>query len=193
MPAPGPLRRGPGGSLVIAVTPPGSYRFGGRVPDRVSRHRGRIYERFLHVDGCPILVRAWAEPRTGTVAVAALPAPEPWLARSCDRPAGDDELEAAIARIRHALAVDDDPAPFRRRFARDPLLAVPLVAGLLIALGALFLRLNGIAFGEPLGSTARGQASYVPMFAHLALVLMGGIYLPGPLVAWFQNVARMLG
>jgi 3-methyladenine DNA glycosylase/8-oxoguanine DNA glycosylase len=115
-------RRGPGGSLVIAVTPPGSYRFGGRVPDRVSRHRGRIYERFLHVDGHPVLARAWAEPRTGTVAIAALPAPEPWLARRCERPAADDELERAIARIRHALAVDDDLLPFRRRFARDPLL-----------------------------------------------------------------------
>jgi hydrogenase-4 component F len=24
-------------------------------------------------------------------------------------------------------------------------------------------------------------------------VLIAGLYLPGPLVAWFQNVARMLG
>jgi hydrogenase-4 component F len=78
-------------------------------------------------------------------------------------------------------------------FARDPLLAIVLVVGLLISFGALFLRLNGIAFGAPAGSTARGGASYVPMFAHLGLVLMAGIYLPPPLVAWFQNVARVLG
>jgi hypothetical protein len=25
------------------------------------------------------------------------------------------------------------------------------------------------------------------------MVLAAGIYLPGPLVAWFQNVARLLG
>jgi hydrogenase-4 component F len=31
------------------------------------------------------------------------------------------------------------------------------------------------------------------MFAHLGLVLVAGFYLPGPLVAWFQNVARVLG
>jgi hydrogenase-4 component F len=31
------------------------------------------------------------------------------------------------------------------------------------------------------------------MYAHLALVLVAGIYLPPPLVAWFQNVARVLG
>ena len=39
----------------------------------------------------------------------------------------------------------------------------------------------------------RAKASYVPMFAHLALVFVAGIYLPPPLVAWFQNVAKLLG
>ncbi len=78
-------------------------------------------------------------------------------------------------------------------FAREPLLAVPLVVGLLIGVGALFLRLNSIAFGEPHGATAPAKGSYVPMFAHLALVLTAGIYLPGPLVIWFQNVAKLLG
>ena len=77
-------------------------------------------------------------------------------------------------------------------FAREPLLAVPLVLGLLIGVGALFLRLNTIAFGEPRGPTHKAQGSYVPMFAHLGLVLMDGIYLPGPVVALFQNVARLL-
>jgi len=78
-------------------------------------------------------------------------------------------------------------------FAREPLLAIPLVFGLLIAFGALFLRIGGLAFGEPVGSTAPVQASYVPMFAHLTLVLAAGIYLPPPLVAWFQQVAAALG
>ena len=63
-------------------------------------------------------------------------------------------------------------------FAREPLLAIPLVAGLLIGVGALFLRLNGIAFGEPRGPLTRSNASYVPMFLHLALVLCAGIFLP---------------
>ncbi|MCJ7556064.1 MAG: hydrogenase 4 subunit F [Gammaproteobacteria bacterium] len=78
-------------------------------------------------------------------------------------------------------------------FARDPLLAVLLVFGLLVALGALLLRLNGLAFGEPSAGTAAVEASYVPLFAHLALVVTAGIYLPGPLVAWFQHVALLLG
>ena len=78
-------------------------------------------------------------------------------------------------------------------FAREPLLAIPLVFGLLVAFGALMLRLSEVAFGEATGSSAPVEASYVPLFAHLALVLVAGIYLPGPLVAWFQGVARLLG
>jgi hydrogenase-4 component F len=78
-------------------------------------------------------------------------------------------------------------------FARAPVLALILVFGILVALAGLFLRLNSIAFGEPRGPSAKTQASYVPMFAHLGLVLMAGIYLPPALVGWFMNVARALG
>jgi hydrogenase-4 component F len=78
-------------------------------------------------------------------------------------------------------------------FARQPLLAVPLVAGLLVGFGALMLRLQGLVFGTPAGAYAPVKASYAPMFAHLALVLLAGVYLPAPLVAWFQNVALRLG
>jgi hydrogenase-4 component F len=78
-------------------------------------------------------------------------------------------------------------------FAREPLLAILFVFGLLISFGALFLRVMSVAFGEPRGPVGPVTASYVPMFAHLALVLIAGIYLPGPLVAWFQHVAALLG
>jgi hydrogenase-4 component F len=78
-------------------------------------------------------------------------------------------------------------------FARSPFLALVLVFGLLVGFAALFQRLNTIAFGEPRGKRGDTQASYVPMFAHLALVLAAGIYLPPPLVGWFQNVAKVLG
>ncbi len=78
-------------------------------------------------------------------------------------------------------------------FAVQPLLAVPLVFGLLVAFGALILRVTGIAFGEPTSSVSLAKASYLPMYAHLALVCVAGIYLPAPLVGWFQNVAGMLG
>ena len=78
-------------------------------------------------------------------------------------------------------------------FARAPVLAVVLAFGLLIALGALLYRLNGLAFGDPFGSNAPARASYVPLFTHLALVLAAGIFLPPLLVSWFQHVAELLG
>lgn len=77
--------------------------------------------------------------------------------------------------------------------AMRPLLAVPLVIGLLIAFGALILRVSGLAFGEPRGSVTPVKASILPMYVHLALVLCAGIWLPPPLVAAFDNVAAMLG
>jgi hydrogenase-4 component F len=78
-------------------------------------------------------------------------------------------------------------------FAREPGLAVLLVVGLLIAFGALVGKLGSLAFGEPVGSLAPVEASYAPMFTHLAIVLVAGIYLPAPLVEWFQHVAGQLG
>jgi hydrogenase-4 component F len=77
--------------------------------------------------------------------------------------------------------------------ARQPLLAVPLVFGLLAGFGALVLRLQGLAFGEPRGGAGPVRASLLPLYAHLALVLVAGLFLPAPLVTWFQTVARLLG
>ena len=42
-------------------------------------------------------------------------------------------------------------------FARAPWLAIPLVVGLLVAFGALLLRLHGMAFGEPSGERSADQ------------------------------------
>jgi hydrogenase-4 component F len=78
-------------------------------------------------------------------------------------------------------------------FARAPWLAIPLIAGLLLGVGALFLRLGSLVFGEPTGKAAQVEASYVPLFAHLSLVLVAGLYLPGAMVSWFQHIAALLG
>jgi hydrogenase-4 component F len=78
-------------------------------------------------------------------------------------------------------------------FARQPLLAVVLVIGLLVAFGALLLRLQQILFGEPSGPTGRVKASYVPLFLHLVVVLVAGLWLPDPIVRWFRVVAAQLG
>jgi hydrogenase-4 component F len=78
-------------------------------------------------------------------------------------------------------------------FARQPLLALVLVFGIVIAFGALMLRMQSILFGEASGPAGRVKASYVPLFVHLALVLMAGLWLPEPVVRWFRAVAAQLG
>lgn len=78
-------------------------------------------------------------------------------------------------------------------FGRAPLLAIVLVTGLLVSLGALFLRLNALAFGEPVGSCEPSRMSYAPVLLHLAIVLCAGIFIPPMIAKWFQHVAQLLG
>ena len=78
-------------------------------------------------------------------------------------------------------------------FARQPLLALLLVLGLLLAFGTLLWRLHGMAFGESQGANTPMRSSSLPLLLHLVLVLVAGIWLPEPLVRWFQHVAALLG
>jgi len=78
-------------------------------------------------------------------------------------------------------------------FARAPWLAVLPAFGLLVAFGALILRLQDILFGTPSEPSNKVEASSIPMILHLALVLLAGLYLPPLLIAWFQRAAELLG
>lgn len=80
-------------------------------------------------------------------------------------------------------------------FAREPWLALPLVAGLLLGFATLLWRLHELAFGESHSASAPAPPwiNTLPMLAHLALVFIAGFWLPGPLVAWFTHVAALLG
>ncbi len=78
-------------------------------------------------------------------------------------------------------------------FARIPILALVLVLGLLLAFGALLLRLTGFAFGEPTGKDAPMHGSLVPLWLHMALVLLIGLHMPQRMVDWFRAVAALLG
>jgi 3-methyladenine DNA glycosylase/8-oxoguanine DNA glycosylase len=92
-------------TLEIEVRPPSPYRLPGHGgEDGVMRAERGILSRFLQVEGCPVLIRAW-EPGKGRVALRADPL--------------DPE---SIERMRFALGVDDDLSELYRRFRRDPLL-----------------------------------------------------------------------
>jgi hydrogenase-4 component F len=78
-------------------------------------------------------------------------------------------------------------------FAREPWLAMALVFGLIVAFGALVLRLQDVLLGEASGPPGKVKATYIPLFIHLALVLTAGLWLPEPVVRWFRVVAAQLG
>lgn len=79
--------------------------------------------------------------------------------------------------------------------AAAPWLVLPLGAGLLVALAALVARLSGMAFGPatPDAGPAPRPVALLPLWLHLGLVLLAGLWLPPPLVGWFNDVARLLG
>ena len=78
-------------------------------------------------------------------------------------------------------------------FARVPVLALILIFGLILAFGALLLRLTGVAFGEPTGKDMPMRSSLVPLWLHIALIYIIGLHMPQAMVDWFQAVAAMLG
>ncbi len=78
-------------------------------------------------------------------------------------------------------------------FTRMPLLALVLVLGLLLAFGALLLRLTDFAFGEPTGEDAPMHGSLAPLWLHMGLVLLIGLHMPQQMADWFRTVAALLG
>ncbi|MCB1377665.1 MAG: hydrogenase 4 subunit F [Alphaproteobacteria bacterium] len=77
-------------------------------------------------------------------------------------------------------------------FAKAPWLAVFPVFGLIVALGALLMRLQDILFGEPSGPALPVQASYGPLALHLLLVLVAGLFLPSAVSGWLERAAELL-
>jgi DNA-3-methyladenine glycosylase II len=99
--------------LRIEVTPRWAFRLPARGGiDAVLRCRGRVLERLLHIEGRPAIVRV-AQTSERCVLFGA------WAA---DR----DDAHEAIARMRFALAVDDDLSAFYERYRYDPLIGASL-------------------------------------------------------------------
>lgn len=78
-------------------------------------------------------------------------------------------------------------------FARMPLLTLVLVLGLLVAFGALLLRLTGFLFGDPGERNDPLHGSLLPLYLHIGLVILVGLHMPEAMVTWFRSVAALLG
>lgn len=103
-----------GDGLVMDVTPAWPFRLvrrGG--PDAVSRVRDGVLERFLHVRGRPVLVRAWERPAEDAVRIAAMPVERDWLE------AGNAAVAASRPR-RRVGAPRSGPVPRWRAIKKPP-------------------------------------------------------------------------
>jgi hydrogenase-4 component F len=68
---------------------------------------------------------------------------------------------------------------------------------LLIALGVgfagIFMKVQPMAFGESDAPTLPHSPALVPVFVHLAMVLVLGLYIPPALAEWYRAAARLIG
>jgi 3-methyladenine DNA glycosylase/8-oxoguanine DNA glycosylase len=117
--------------LEVEVRPPSPYRLPRGSVDRTLRVRGGVATRLLHVDGSPVLVRAWQPARDRVRFRAEAVDPErvsrpQIVAVPTGGTARREQLEQAVERMRCALWVDVDLSDFYRRFCRDRMVG-PLI------------------------------------------------------------------
>jgi hydrogenase-4 component F len=71
--------------------------------------------------------------------------------------------------------------------------ATPILLGALgIAFAAIFSRTQSMVLGQPAGRRLPHQPALLPVFAHLALVLLLGLYIPPYLADWYRAAAGMI-
>lgn len=68
-----------------------------------------------------------------------------------------------------------------------------LLLALGIAFAAIFSRVQGMVFGETQLKQLPHSPALLPVFAHLLLVLMLGLYIPPALAEWYRLAATLIG
>ena len=68
-----------------------------------------------------------------------------------------------------------------------------LLISLGIAFAAVFGKIQPIVFGETTARRLPHQPALIPVFAHLLLVLILGLYMPPYLANWYRQAAALLG
>jgi hypothetical protein len=71
-------------------------------------------------------------------------------------------------------------------------LVLPLALGLVVGGWALAMRLISLCLGAPTPDRgpAPGLPALVPAWVHLAVVLVLGLAMPGPVAAWLMAIAE---
>ena len=68
-----------------------------------------------------------------------------------------------------------------------------LLISLGVAFAAIFTKVQEMVFGETTGKRLRHSPALIPVFVHLGLVLMLGLYIPPYLADWYRHAARLIG
>jgi hydrogenase-4 component F len=68
-----------------------------------------------------------------------------------------------------------------------------LLAALGVAFAAIFGRVQPMVFGESSARRLPHPPALLPVFAHLAIVLVLGLYIPPYLAAWYRAAAQLIG
>ena len=68
-----------------------------------------------------------------------------------------------------------------------------LIAALGIAFAGMFSKVQPMVFGETTAARLPVRPAMLPVFAHLALVLMLGLWIPPWLAEWYRQAARLIG
>ena len=68
-----------------------------------------------------------------------------------------------------------------------------LLAGLAVAFAAIFSKVQPMVFGETTGRRLPHPPALLPVFAHLAIVLLLGLYIPPYLADWYRAAAHLIG
>lgn len=77
--------------------------------------------------------------------------------------------------------------------ASHPWSAPVLLLALGVAFAAVFGRVQAMVFGEPTGEPLRHRPLAAPVFVHLAIVLLLGLWIPPWIAAWYRQAAAMIG
>jgi hydrogenase-4 component F len=77
--------------------------------------------------------------------------------------------------------------------AEQPWAAPILLLSLGVSFAAVFGKVQPMVFGDPGAQRLAHRPALVPVFVHLALVLMLGLYMPPDLAAWYRQAARLVG
>ena len=75
----------------------------------------------------------------------------------------------------------------------QPWAAPILLVSLAVAFGAMFLRVQAMVFGDTTDERLPHAPALIPVFVHLAIVLMLGLWIPPYLAEWYRAAAKLIG